>query len=82
MKDKVARRDIRQLEIDLHNRIKVLERTGLTVKNCPKCGHLVLAQAIWAQHPLAPRYGELHQCLTCGVKFSCEHKSVCEVVTE
>ena len=70
MKDKEARNSIETLKKDLHDRIKVLERTGLTVKNCPNCEHLVLAQAIWAQTPELPRIGNLHQCLTCGCKFT------------
>ena len=70
MKDKEARKDIKTLERELHDRIKVLERTGLSVKNCPKCKHPVMAQAIWAQTPELPRIGNLHQCLTCGSKFT------------
>lgn len=70
MKDKGARERIVTLERELHDRIKVLERTGLTVKHCPKCEHPVLAQAVWAQIPELPRIGNLHQCLTCGSKFT------------
>lgn len=72
MKDKEARKSIRELERDFHDRIKTLERTGLTVKNCPKCKHPVLSIADWAEMlPLQmPRIAQSHRCLTCGTKFT------------
>ena len=81
MKDKEIRERIESLEKDLHDRIKILERTGLTVKDCPKCKHPVLAQAKWAQASgQPPRIGNLHQCLTCGSKFT--FKEVEQLVVE
>jgi len=67
--DKLVDR-LQEHEDELRDRFKVLERTGLTVKNCPKCKHPVLAQAVWAQTPKLPRIGDIHQCLTCGCKFT------------
>lgn len=72
MKDIESRLQIIELRDEMHNRIKVLERTGLTIKNCPKCKHPVLAIADWAQMiPLkVPRIADSHRCLTCGSKFT------------
>ena len=49
MKEQKVRDLLAELEKDLHDRIKTLERTGLTVKNCPKCKHPVLSIADWAE---------------------------------
>ena len=78
MTDKDARKSIKLLEENLHDRIKVLERTGLTVKNCPKCKHPVMAQAIWAQSVGMPRIGNSYQCLTCGSKFTFKEMELLE----
>ena len=72
MKDKELYKRLDKLERETHDRIKALERTGISVKNCPKCGHLVLAIADWAEQlPLQmPRISHSHKCLTCGSEFT------------
>jgi len=60
----------------------------LEVKECPKCNHPVLAKVIY--FPIASTacigdtifapLGATHQCLTCGVKFTCNNKEVCEII--
>ena len=72
MKEQKVRDLLAELEKDLHDRIKTLERTGLTVKNCPKCKHPVLSIADWAEMlpKQMPRIAQLYRCLTCGTKFT------------
>lgn len=56
---------------------------GVAIKDCPKCGHPVLAQFIIIySSPYTPGLPQhsYYQCLTCGVKFTCEDKCVCKVV--
>ncbi len=99
MKDKEAREYIRDLDSD----VKMLSRTinelnllsGLSVKDCPKCKHPVLAQhKDWSKDNSTYRagsgcsvtvdidvtIGSYYQCLTCGSKFTCSEKCVYELV--
>jgi len=76
----------------LTTRIEKLEGRMPEVKDCPECKHPVLA----ITHPYrtisitnvhtgsgCTRVDDLcFQCLTCGSKFKCEQKNVCEILEE
>lgn len=88
MKDKVARENIQRIADEvglnihqlkwaskatnfLHRANALLDKFEcISIKDCPKCKHPVLAKG----------YCEIYQCLTCGVKFRCTEKCVCEVI--
>ncbi len=65
----------------LRRRIDRLECSELFVKDCPVCKHSVMVRANWADTEHS-RWDEPdnYTCLTCGVKFICTNKCVCEVV--
>ena len=89
MKDSEVREKANELAIDyLTRRIEKLEAKTPEIRDCPKCKHPVLAVRGYGGHAwnwedapytLAQDY---YQCLTCGVRFSCENKSVCEILKE
>ena len=57
----------------------------LSLKDCPQCKHPVLARYIDVPPYLARFYKirQSHfQCLTCGAKFTCTEKQVCELIKE
>ena len=90
MKDKLAREraELALQEIRDH-RHKAL---NVSIKDCPKCKHPALAQFVNRKiHELTPqdvvdgnmRWTQAHyQCLTCGSKFTCSEKCVCELLDE
>ena len=55
------------------------ELGNLSIKDCPKCKHTALAQY---KHEQTLTIGGLfyYQCLTCGTKFTCSNKCVCEII--
>ena len=58
---------------------------GVSIKDCPKCEHSVLAQAVGRYTIYSvgyPGYPCLYQCLTCGSKFTCSNECVCKIVEE
>jgi len=58
--------------------------SALSVKDCPKCKHPVLA-VFHPEEIETTYYASLSgwwRCLTCGVKFVCSNKQVCEVVKD
>ncbi len=90
MKDKEARKDINELHLAFGyftQRFDGHPLKDLSIKDCPKCQHSVLAKEIAFNHypmgdgktlnlPIPLHY----QCLTCGTKFTCSTKEVCEVI--
>ncbi len=86
MKDKEAQKDIK----DIYTRLDSIEDSVrrysdlpniLSIKDCPKCKHEVLAK----EHKKvslsgACLYTEFYQCLTCGSQFNCSEKQVCELI--
>lgn len=52
------------------------ELKSISIKECPKCGHDVWAKGT-TSHILT-----IYQCLTCGSKFTCSKKYVCELIDE
>ena len=69
----------------------VPEENNLLVKDCPKCKHPVVALRTTETTPYhikgePARRGmitlDCYQCLSCGVKFTCSNKCVCEVIKE
>lgn len=69
--------------------IKELSRTilsnrldALSLKDCPKCKHPVLAQKKTeiVKDMGVYNYKEVHQCLTCGSQFTCSNECVCKLV--
>ena len=95
MKDSEVREKARfnELAIDyLTRRIEILEGRMPEVKDCPECKHPVLA----ITHPYrtisitnvhtGSGYTKVDdpcfQCLTCGTKFTCALKNVCEILKE
>ncbi len=98
MKDKKARKRIDNLEkvVDEKPFRDLIDRGegvihnlwGVVIKDCPKCNHPVLAihhkqnlMGHWL-HPEIHDAGDYYQCLTCGSKFTCTNKRVCELVKE
>ena len=55
----------------------------ISIKDCPKCKHPVLAQQNVICKTLSGNYIKYgHQCLTCGSKFTCSEQQVCELIKE
>jgi len=85
MKDKKAREEIEELLHQMECHIKSHRRNlllGLSIKDCPKCKHLVLAKEwvdLWSGNT-AVSYPTHFQCLTCGVKFTCSNECVCKII--
>jgi len=98
MKDKKAREvneEIAKAVDYLRGRICDVETfaRSVSIEDCPKCKHPVLAVEKEGEIIEGSRscfYGGIsydrkpnyHQCLTCGVKFVCSNKQVCEVVKD
>ena len=89
MKDSEARKSSRDnlLAIGyLNKRIEELEENKLEIKDCPKCKHP--APAWWTLYSkegcigMSPSIFSCYQCLTCGTKFKCTQKNVCELIEE
>ena len=73
MKDEDIKHLVRT-EIRLHERDNPHSTLcDISIRDCPKCEHPVLAKKIWSI---------IHQCLTCGTKFTCSNECVCRVVGE
>ena len=99
MKDKVARDMVRDVLRDFDYWLQMYKPNTLgdvSIKDCPKCKHEVLAKKIirdtegtifcftssisldsTTQGKPPP---EKFQCLTCGSKFTCSEKCVCELI--
>lgn len=80
MKDTEARNMIRRIAAaEFRGRTLLGRLENLSVKNCPKCKHPVLARhnSEGAEY-VAPNY----QCLTCGSKFICSNECVCKLIEE
>ena len=62
------------------------ELGSISIKDCPMCKHPVLALyhkpnvAGHLAHPEVYDEGNYFQCLTCGSKFRCVEKKVCELI--
>ena len=95
MEDKLAREWIRHVEFKLTSVINNWNRDlieGTKIKECPVCKHPVLV----IKHPyrtvsttnVCTGSGftlvedPCYQCLTCGVRFTCNKKEVCEILGE
>ncbi len=87
MKDKrVVLLEDRVLSVE--NELDALyELSNVSIKECPKCKHEVMAKGLvcWDEVPNTlggvDAFGKFgYKCLTCGVKFTCTKKEVCEVV--
>ena len=52
----------------------------LDINDCPKCEHPVLAKGIFITGIQPIFDGRGFQCLTCGSRFTCTEKCVCELV--
>lgn len=74
-------------------RIEALESLNISIKDCPQCGHPVLAQFVqeWIKNmgtnDLVNGTGlqgvrAHYRCLACGSKFTCEDKCVCKLMEE
>ena len=89
MKDTKARELIVIMDNELTELYKELHRgtdrfENISIKDCPKCKHEVLAKGI---PPLfdgglipAMLTTSCFKCLTCGSKFICSEKQVCELL--
>lgn len=70
---------------------------GISIKDCPKCKHPVMAKESLHTHPHTWATEEhdytvnsdgggltykTYQCLVCGVKFTCSEKCVCKIINE
>ncbi len=92
MKDRKARWDIENLCTKIREIDGELERSlihCLSIKDCPKCEHKVLAQSyveiIYGKKSKQESYfydETRYQCLTCGSKFTCSEKCVCELIED
>ena len=104
MKDKEGRerveRILRTLEkVDGEQQAEIinLQRSimdGVSVKDCPKCKHPVMAiESTYPEHTeynssglpsvfTATAMYSCFQCLTCGIKFTCSREDVCKIVEE
>ena len=86
MEDKEARKDIEWLK-DKLGRQSIID---VSIKDCPKCKHPVMSQWNDSHYcDLTPqdvvigtmKWTPAHfQCLTCGTKFTCSEKCVCEEI--
>jgi len=66
----------RAMIFKLENR---LPSERISIKECPKCEHDVLAvYKIVIGVVGMGQYG--YQCLTCGSKFTCSEKCICELI--
>ena len=88
MKDTEARADIRRLEgitIRLDGEIYNLKSKGheTTIKHCSVCKHDTMQkeERYWG-YPNTNRTWWEYYCLTCGTKFKCTTKEVCEPCKE
>lgn len=54
----------------------------LSVKGCPKCNHPVVAQTHSRYVSNIICWTDYYQCLTCGSKFTCSEKCVCELIKD
>jgi len=85
MKDKEARENITFL-LDWHqindNGIKRISRnlSDVSIKDCPKCKQRRMVERYYAPPGLGA--GGCYQCLTCGTRFTCSEKQVCEIIKE
>ena len=58
----------------------------VSIKDCPNCKHPALAK--WDNSDLLSKDGECifasgyNQCLSCGTKFTCSAKGVCEIIKD
>lgn len=70
-----------------------VELERVSIKDCPKCGHPVLVQKRdgakiensgyqWHGVTVYNYKPSYFQCLTCGSKFTCSDRCVCELVEE
>ncbi len=94
MKDKKARDRLEHIEEELIQAGDDRKRWGvdpldLSIKDCPRCKHLVMTQKgvekIEGSEYLYYGYTHVHHrevftCLTCGSKFACSEKEVCELI--
>ena len=93
MKDREARVDILGLKMGvakLESSQLDISIKGCSIKDCPSCKHPVMVQrklgvyTISGTNPDFEQGGwdskEIYQCLTCGSKFTCEPKLVCELI--
>ena len=56
------------------------ELSNVSIKDCPKCKHLVMARFYYVMPKL--EIGERFQCLSCGSKFFCTTECVCKVLED
>lgn len=100
MKDNEARKMINKLRKELYANLNAIneritiEFKGLpdiSIKDCPKCKHPVLAQEWKPESTMNLTFyctttssisspPPTYQCLTCGSKFTCEDKCVYELM--
>ena len=79
MKDKEARKDTRDLYKMVYGFLRKIDEIpkleGISIKDCPKCKHEVMAKTYY----IAPtRFPGAFICLSCGTKFTCS--KVCKIV--
>ena len=87
MKDKEARIRISSLEkpcaVGRPSLKPINPLEGISIKECPKCQHDVMVKS-WEEHVggsiPAALFRMVFQCLTCGSKFTCSTKEVCELI--
>ena len=81
MKDKEARGQIQSVQREMRYNRELCRKehlNALSIKDCPKCKHPVLAQGL--DYFVGVEIKTDFRCLTCGSKFRCFEKCVCEIV--
>ncbi len=91
MKDKEAREQIHSLRRGIDEIVGVLNRftnLNISIKDCPKCKHPVLAQQLadgnqyLALYVIGHNNAPTFQCLSCGSAFTCRDECVCKVIED
>lgn len=86
MKDEEVRERISRVEGRMRRLEQIVSPSfpkDISIKECPKCKHPVLARVIASfteEAAFYPGGKKQYQCLTCGSKFTCSEKCVCELV--
>jgi len=105
MKDKEARKQLNDLSETIHGSFKnegMITYTqalrGVSIKDCPKCNHPVMAQRIekdkithttcsitnltFNDSSVLTEQHSYYRCLTCGSTIRCSQECVCKIVEE